>query len=131
MLTAKFPGRNFPCNRRESVGRWARRAANLSCREEFSRFHLSRRIRRGRSNQCHRLRRPAELAANVVPRTRPGREEAATRGQASRLPDATTARSIPRRQEKFPGSWFPALQAWGYVSEALRDFRWWPSEWRL
>src|ERR1700732_511747 len=131
MLTAKFPGRNIPCNRRESVGRGAHRAANLSCREDFSRFHLSAQLRHGRSNQCHRLRRPVELAANVVPRTRPGREDAANRGQAERLPDAKTAQSIRRLQEKFPGFWFQALRAWGCASEALRDFRLWPSEWRL
>src|ERR1700693_2087589 len=131
MLTAKFRGRNIPCNRRELVGRWARRAVNLSCREDFSRFHLSAQLRHGRSNQCHQLRPLAELAANVVPRTRPCREDAANRGRAERLPNATTAQSIRRRQEKFPGFWFQALQVWGYVSEALRDFRLWPSGWRL
>src|ERR1700722_2485341 len=131
MLTAKFPGRNTPCNRRESVERWARRAANLSCHEDFSRFHLSVQLRHGRSNQCHRLRPPVELAANVVPRTRSRREDAANRDQAARLPDAKRARSTPRHQEKFPGLWFQALPVWGYASEVLRDFRLWPSEWRL
>src|ERR1700722_4607063 len=131
MLTAKFPVRNTPCNRRESAGQWARRAPSLSCREDFSRFRLGVRIRRVRSNQCHQLQHPVELAANVAPKTRPGLEDAANRGRAARLPNATRARSIRRRQEKFPGFWFPAPPAWGCVSEALRDFRWWPPEWRL
>src|ERR1700721_1137599 len=131
MLTAKFPGRKIACNRRGSVGRQGHRAANLSCREDFLRFHSSVRLRHGQSNQCHQLQRPVELAANVVPRTRRGREDAANRDQAARLPDATRAQSIRRRQEKFPDLWFQALRVWGYASEVLRDFRWWPSEWRL